>query len=1161
MPGLAHRLFHEHGRVIDNRHISMVEVFTALLPEAKEMDMAVGYFLFSGLEQVYEPLQKLIKAGGTVRILMGSRTTSVTAEMLREGHEFKTAEERLIEELRTLSAEDARTAVAWRFSEWISQGQVEVRVYVGDANYFHAKSYLLYRSQGRQNPYDGFAIVGSSNFSKSGLLGNTELNTVSQDNFGALSRWFRDVWESDEVKDFSEDLLDIIDEFAPTPSESTVDYPHPKDTYAVFARHFAARELEEIDGSFMESLYKHQAVGVSEMKLRLELFGTGCLCDGVGLGKTRTAAATLMAMDSESALIVAPAKLHDQWINELDVVGVPQSRYRLIGKEWLSRQKLGDLRQFLHHDLIVVDEAHQGLKSDRTSLYRNLAFIKAHSPKNVRGLLLTATPWNNSRSDVFNLGRLFLNRGAVTNQSPYHKYLLFSARRASKAIETDDRAFAAFWRDLFLQRTRKTFGGQGVTFARRNFPVVQITYEPIKEKAFAVNYRRIGDLRLPYMHPVRYLDQARDDEDFSLDRLKLLFLKRADSSWPAFRSTLTSIMDKLESLQEDLTKIKNARDIIKEAFSEWLRLKYELDGDAMRPGESKPDGELEDIFDYERISWQNRERYRRKMETRLNRITHNEAMVVVDKMMEHCNRDLDLLEEIRLDLEAAFERKDEKYEAVGSAVKDCLEAGEKVLLITQFRDTAVAYYERLLKEPSLSQYRMALVTGVKEDWKIGRQSQESRENILERFSPIAKGKPEYAGTPEEVDLVIGTETLAIGQNLQDARVLMNLDLPFNPMNLEQRIGRIDRPRQDGQVSEVDIYTFPSMPVIESELKMMERLRRKLEGIYQDTQFDDLVLPHYQEFLQRVLQARKTDSSFVEAMVERTVEDALVPIVVEEHSLGYVEAQQRMRKAILDEPSVSLDSFVLNDVSLSRSGKTTAVVKICLRDVNGREIEQYFKPIMVDEEIKTDLVAVEEAWHNAKLEPIRDARTCPKDVVEREKRRVEEKLMEEFLRAEVQRYNEILQSQTRLEKSLTDSRVRKVIADIQDAIQGVNKEWIARQIRAAGYHPKSIRNLIKSMEIIDLRYDHEEAEAVNDLYTDLDRLWGNYGEYYELFVEKAEVMDEEERSVLSTARMASYDHSSLEWVVGNLQGVPEHPKLFYSGTDGTVTTGSRKEVSY
>ena len=70
----------------------------------------------------------------------------------------------------------------------------------------------------------------------------------------------------------------------------------------------------------MESLYKHQAVGVSEMKLRLELFGTGCLCDGVGLGKTRTAAATLMAMDSESALIVAPAKLHDQWINELDVL-------------------------------------------------------------------------------------------------------------------------------------------------------------------------------------------------------------------------------------------------------------------------------------------------------------------------------------------------------------------------------------------------------------------------------------------------------------------------------------------------------------------------------------------------------------------------------------------------------------------------------------------------------------------------------------------------------------------------------------------------------------------------------------------------------------------------------------------------------------------------
>ena len=76
---------------------------------------------------------------------------------------------------------------------------------------------------------------------------------------------------------------------------------------------------------------------------------------------------------------------------------------------------------------------------------------------------------------------------------------------------------------------------------------------------------------------------------------------------------------------------------------------------------------------------------------------------------------------------------------------------------------------------------------------------------------------------------------------------MNIDLPFNPMNLEQRIGRIDRPRSDGQVPVVDIYTFPSMPVIEAELKMMERLKRKLEGIYQDTQFDDSVLPIIKSF--------------------------------------------------------------------------------------------------------------------------------------------------------------------------------------------------------------------------------------------------------------------------------------------------------------------------
>ena len=82
------------------------------------------------------------------------------------------------------------------------------KVYVGDANYFHAKSYLFFN---RNNATTGHSVVGSSNFSKNGLQGNTELNVYSNDNFFALKEWFDMLWNSDEVKDFSPELLEIVD--------------------------------------------------------------------------------------------------------------------------------------------------------------------------------------------------------------------------------------------------------------------------------------------------------------------------------------------------------------------------------------------------------------------------------------------------------------------------------------------------------------------------------------------------------------------------------------------------------------------------------------------------------------------------------------------------------------------------------------------------------------------------------------------------------------------------------------------------------------------------------------------------------------------------------------------------------------------------------------
>lgn len=86
-----------------------------------------------------------------------------------------------------------------KFIDWLEQKRIEVKVYTGEANYFHAKSYMFY---GKENDYSGESLVGSSNFSRNSLQGNTELNVYSADSFNALHEWFKSIWFSDEVDVF-----------------------------------------------------------------------------------------------------------------------------------------------------------------------------------------------------------------------------------------------------------------------------------------------------------------------------------------------------------------------------------------------------------------------------------------------------------------------------------------------------------------------------------------------------------------------------------------------------------------------------------------------------------------------------------------------------------------------------------------------------------------------------------------------------------------------------------------------------------------------------------------------------------------------------------------------------------------------------------------------
>ncbi|URI13760.1 hypothetical protein [Ligilactobacillus salivarius] len=174
-----------------------------------------------------------------------------------------------------------------------------------------------------------------------------------------------------------------------------------------------------------------------------------------------------------------------------------------------------------------------------------MMILKKANP-DLKGLLLTATPWNNKREDVINIGTLFLDIDAIPNDRNYKQYLLLAGKtnKAVRGIAGDDVAFNQLWADLFLQRTRKTYDGKNVKFPNRKFPTVDIRYEPRKDQIFSDNFDTIVDLSFPYMDPIKYVIDSKR-EDVGGKKLKLMLLKRADSSWVAYKKSLGSIIDRL----------------------------------------------------------------------------------------------------------------------------------------------------------------------------------------------------------------------------------------------------------------------------------------------------------------------------------------------------------------------------------------------------------------------------------------------------------------------------------------------------------------------------------------------------------------------------------------------------------------------------------------
>ncbi|NLX97836.1 MAG: DEAD/DEAH box helicase family protein [Rhodopirellula sp.] len=808
---------------------------------SKAIDVATGYFEIGGLLGLKDEWQKV----DAIRILMGDEVSRRTRKAFAEGLEQVSS--RLDDSLEAEKEKNDFLVGVPAIVEAIRSGKIQCRMYRKDK--FHAKTYITHA---RQEVVGSFALVGSSNLTLPGITENVELNVqIAGTPVSVLQEWYEEHW--DDAEDVTAEILRVME-------RHTREYS-PFEVYVRALHEFCrghrltANEWEaasaECGGSRMYSVLDHyQKEGYHALMEIARQFGGAFLCDGVGLGKTFIGLMVIERLviheGKRVALFVPKTARVDVWEREL--------RQRLKHVGGTGAGVFSGLVVFNHTDLglkkheddfkrvkeladvIVIDEAHHfrnpgraGEDGGRPSRYRELLDLMEGPRGKKEVFLLTATPVNNSLHDFRHMAELFMGRkeDGTSNDNYFAGPLgIHSLRRhfvdmerelfkatpaATKATETNlveaervlsaDRVFKA----LVVQRSRayvkKSQQQQGSSVAM--FP----TREPPTVAAYSVKrtYGRLLEmvekafqkdkplftlgLYYPlayYIGPDKTVDpwiEGRQQQVCGLIRTQ--FLKRFESSAYAFEQSCNRLLLKLLAWVEKHSETpgeKRRLDQWKARHSELTHFVHERQ--MMLWGDEEEDDAEEDLITEEML----------EQVERLDRDEFN-----VPEILNDTFSDLDQIVQFLEELRTFKAKHDDKLEALAKLLStDRVLKKGKLLIFNEFADTARYLHCQLVD---------AGIRGVEQ---IDSGSKKSRGDVIRRFAPyyngLSSGELAERGE-EEIRVLISTDVLSEGLNLQDATRMINYDLHWNPVRIMQRIGRVDR-RLNPQVEERMLADHP-----------------------------------------------------------------------------------------------------------------------------------------------------------------------------------------------------------------------------------------------------------------------------------------------------------------------------------------------------------------
>lgn len=795
-----------HGKVI-------AELKSEISSEAK-LSILSGIFSIYG----YAALRKELSALAETRLLLSKWDDDVLHTIAGS-----------LSEIRFKNHLD-QARVAKECAAWVQKGaQVKTLSGIGaNQNLFHVAN------------QDGssFGIQGSSSFTASGL-GETksdalEMNIGVKDVEGTkqMLQWFDSIWSDPKAaRDIKQELIQHLDHLASDKPANLVYFITLYNLFRDFLDDIDEDSIIRSKTGFKDTLvwnklYKFQKDGVLGAIDKLEKYNGCIIADSVGLGKTFEALAVIKYYElrNDRILVLCPKKLRENWtvftINDKrNLLAADRFNYDVLNHTDLSRPsgKSGEINletlNWGNYDLIVIDESHNfrnsGTKAGGATRYQKLMDQVIRSGVKTKVLMLSATPVNSRMNDLknqvafitegrdaalFDYGIPSIENTLRKAQAKFNEWLKLpeEQRKTARLLESMNFDYFKLLDIMTIARSRKHIEKYYDAREIGKFP------ERLKPKNIKADIDTTGQfpplkdvnmtikrLNLAAYAPLEYVRMDKKEEYSrkydqevkggasvfrQIDRernivhlMRINMLKRMESSINSFAMTVEKIHDKMEYL---LDQIKNQSD------SEFEELSIEdIEIDAP---------EFEDF------------------------LIGNKVKVLIQdidlvRWKQDLEEDRELLGHLLQDAEKIDAPRDAKLQKLKQVISDKINnplnpGNKKVIIFTAFSDTAEYLYEQIAPwARNEHDIHSALVTGSGTNQCTIKNINKDLNSILTNFSPVSKERDKIdPNATVDIDILIATDCISEGQNLQDCDMLVNYDIHWNPVRIIQRFGRVDR---------------------------------------------------------------------------------------------------------------------------------------------------------------------------------------------------------------------------------------------------------------------------------------------------------------------------------------------------------------------------------